>query len=323
MEERPRNGKLTEFNKPFIEQRADPFICKMVNGKYIFTASVPEYDRIVLRVSDTLDGLKNAEEKVVWRKHDSGLMSCNVWAPEIHYLFGDWYIYFAASDKDDIWAIRPYVLKCTGDDPIRDPWIEMGMMKSAENDEFSFRAFSLDMTVFENNDKWYAVWAEKVSVGKQISNLYIARLKNACELETEQVLLTGPDYDWERHGFWVNEGPGVIEHENKLFLTFSASDTSPAYCIGMLSIDKDDDLLDPRKWEKQRYPVLKTDFSRNIYGPGHNCFTTDDVGNDIMVFHARTTDKLICEDPLYDPNRHTMIIPVMWGNNGYPIFQYA
>ena len=314
---------MIKYNTEWISQRADPFICKMDNGKYIFTASVPEYDRIVLRVSDTLDGLKNAEEKVVWRKHDSGLMSCNVWAPEIHYLFGDWYIYFAASDKDDIWALRPYVLKCTGDDPIRDPWIEMGMMKSAENDEFSFRAFSLDMTVFENNDKWYAVWAEKVSVGKQISNLYIARLKNACELETEQVLLTSPDYDWERHGFWVNEGPGVIEHENKLFLTFSASDTSPAYCIGMLSIDKDDDLLDPRKWEKQRYPVLKSDFARNIYGPGHNCFTTDDVGNDIMVFHARTTDKLICEDPLYDPNRHTMIIPVMWGNNGYPIFQYA
>lgn len=146
-----------------------------------------------------------------------------------------------------------------------------------------------------------------------------------CKMDNGKYIFTAsvPDYDWERHGFWVNEGPGVIEHENKLFLTFSASDTSPAYCIGMLSIDKDDDLLDPRKWEKQRYPVLKSDFARNIYGPGHNCFTIDDVGNDIMVFHARTTDKLICEDPLYDPNRHTMIIPVMWGNNGYPIFQYA
>ncbi len=48
------------------------------------------------------------------------------------------------------------------------------------------------MTVFENMGTMYCVWAEKVSVGKKISNLYIARMDSPTSLATEQVLLTSP-----------------------------------------------------------------------------------------------------------------------------------
>ena len=51
------NYRRTEYNQPFIEQRADPYIYRHTDGKCYFTASVPEYDRIVLRESDTLAGL--------------------------------------------------------------------------------------------------------------------------------------------------------------------------------------------------------------------------------------------------------------------------
>ena len=37
----------TEYNIPLIENRADPYICKHEDGTYYFTASVPEYDRII------------------------------------------------------------------------------------------------------------------------------------------------------------------------------------------------------------------------------------------------------------------------------------
>ncbi len=53
----------------------------------------------------------------------------HIWAPEIHRLFGKWYIYYAGSDVDDIWALRPYVLECSGDDPMNDEWVEKGMMR--------------------------------------------------------------------------------------------------------------------------------------------------------------------------------------------------
>ena len=310
-----------EYNKPWILQRADPYVYKHIDGTYYFTASIPAYDGIVLRHSDTLAGLKDAEEVRVWQKHDKGIMSEHIWAPELHYLDGKWYIYYAGGDIDDVWAIRPYILECADQDPMTGNWVEKGKMTRAEEDEFSFEAFSLDGTVFENRGKHYYIWAEKVGVGKQISNLYIAEMENPCKLKTVQVLLTTPDYDWERIGFWVNEGPAVIRHDGKIYMTYSASETGAAYCIGMLSISEDADLLDPAMWKKERYPVLETNAEKGIYGPGHNSFTEDEQGNPIMVYHARTEEK-IEGNPLYNPNRHAMLMKLTWGEDGRPVFKY-
>ena len=308
------------YNEPWILQRADPYVF-FKDGYYYFTASVPAYDGIILRRSKTLNGLAEAEEKEVWHKHESGLMSEHVWAPEIHYLFGKWYIYFAAGEKENIWNIRPYVLECQGQDPYNDPWIEKGKMTRAKDDIFSFEAFSLDATIFENKGRYYYVWAEKVSVGPQISNLYIAEMENGYTLKTVQVLLTTPDYDWERRGFWVNEGPATIQHDGKIYLTYSASDTGVNYCMGMLTADLDSDLLDPLSWKKERYPVLQTNNELEIYGPGHNSFTVDEDGNPIMVYHARKEAE-IEGNPLYNPNSHAMLMKIRWDENGRPIFSY-
>ena len=309
-----------QFNKPWILQRADPYVTYK-DGWYYFTASIPAYDAIVLRRSRTLTGLAGAEEKVLWTKHKKGPQSEHVWAPELHFLFGKWYIYYAAGDKDDVWEIRPYVLTCTGDDPYENPWVECGPMQCADDDPFSFRAFSLDATVFQDNGSWYYVWAEKVGVGKQISNLYIARLETATKLATVQVLITTPDYDWERVGFWVNEGPAVIRHGDKIYLTYSASETGACYCMGMLTATAGTDLLDPRRWKKERHPVLCTDAAKELYGPGHNSFTVDEEGRDVMVYHARIEEK-IEGNPLYNPNRHAFLMPVLWDENDRPIFSY-
>ena len=310
------------YNEVWIQKRADPYVYKHTDGTYYFTASLPDYDGIALRKADKLFDLKDAPEKIIWKKHDKGIMSFHVWAPELHFIFGKWYIYFAAGDVDDIWAIRPYVLECQGDDPFNDEWIEKGMMQCSDEDPFSFRAFSLDATVLENHGEYYFIWAEKVGVGKQISNLYIARMESATKLSTVQVLLTTPDYDWERVGVWVNEGPAFIKHDGKIYMTYSASETGVAYCIGMLSADENDDLLDPKSWTKRRMPVLKTSEELKIYGPGHNSFTVNDEGEPVMIYHARTEAEIV-GNPLYNPNRHAMVMKVKWNESGEPEFSYC
>ncbi|MBQ9590580.1 MAG: family 43 glycosylhydrolase [Butyrivibrio sp.] len=321
MDTRPRNGIITEYNEPFIEQRADPYVYRHEDGSYYFTASVPEYDKIILRKSDSLLGLKEAEEVCIWEKHESGDMSKHIWAPELHYIDGRFYIYFAASREEDKWRLRPYILECEGQDPIHNKWIERGMIQRSDDDIYSFKAFSLDSTVFENKGQLYYVWAEKVSVGIGISNLYIAKMESPTKLSTEQVLLTTPDYDWERVDIWVNEGPAVIKKDGRIFLTYSASATGECYCMGMLSIGENEDLLDPRAWTKEKKPVLCSDRELGFYGPGHNSFTKLPDGRDVCVFHARTY-KEIEGDPLYDPNRHTMLIEVKWDKDGRPVFDY-
>ena len=310
---------VCEDGSPWIQQRADPYVLRTPEGWYYFLATVPEYDRIAIRRARSLEALPGAPETVVWRRHAHGPMSRHIWAPEMHWLDGQWYIYFAAGEKDDPWKIRPYALVCAGNDPLADPRAECGMVQAAPDDAFSFQDFSLDMTVFTAQGRRYAVWAEKVNVGKKISNLYIAEMATPTRLKTAQVLLTTPDYAWERQGFWVNEGPAVLQRGGRVFLTYSASETGACYCMGMLTARQDADLLDPQSWRKERFPVLATDERRHLYGPGHNCFTQDADGRDILVFHARDGEAAP-GDPLDDPNRHARLRVVQWDPEGCPRF---
>ncbi len=310
------NYLKTEYNDPFIPNRADPYIMVHSDQKYYFTASVPEYDKIIIRRSDTLAGLREAEEVIVWRKHETGIMSTHIWAPELHFVKGKWYLYFAAGDQADVWNIRPYVLECSGD-PLHDEWTELGQMQGA--DDFTFQDFSLDMTIFEHYGDWYCVWAEKVSVGKKISNLYISRMETPWKLATQQVLLSAPDYDWERVDFWVNEAPAVIKHNGRLYLTYSASATGECYCMGLLTIDENADLLDPSNWKKENKPVFTSDKEKGLYGPGHNTFLRcNQSAAPIMIYHARPYDEII-GDPLYDINRHAYLARVVWTDEGFEL----
>lgn len=311
------NGPITPYNDPFILQRADPFVCRGEDGTWYFTASYPDYDRILLRSAPTLEGLRDAPERLIWVKHEDGPMSRHIWAPEMHHVFGHWCIYFAASEMNDMWKLRPYVLICDGD-PMTGSWHELGQMQPCAGDEQSFTDFSLDATVFPYGGEYYYIWAQKAS---NISNLYIAKMADPNHLSTVMVMLTTPDYDWERVDFWVNEGPACLIHDGKLFLTYSASGTGSCYCMGMLTADLGSDLLDPRSWRKERWPVMKTDPEKGIYGPGHNSFVRDEEGRDIMVYHARTYDGIRTEDPLFDPNRHAHYLYVDFDEAGRPVFR--
>lgn len=313
------------YLSPLAPQRADPYLYKHTDGKYYFTATCPKYDRIELRCSDTVNGVASAKSRVIWVKHALGKMACHIWAPEIHYIMGRWVIYFAAGHKPGKWDIRPYTLLCKGDDPMKDEWVEGGMMQPAKGDPYSFTDFSLDMTVFEHRGKWYAIWAQKFGTKeakKPISSLYIAELETPVKLKTVLVLLATPDYDWERDGgFWVNEGPSVIKNAGKIYCTFSASATGACYCMGLLRADEDADLLDPRSWQKDRYPVLKTDESLKVFGPGHNCFVEGDEGELLCLLHFRDYEE-IQGDPLNDHNRHAHVIKVRFGEDGAPVFAF-
>ncbi len=120
----------------------------------------------------------------------------------------------------------------------------------------------------------------------------------------------------------VNEGPSILKSGEYIFLVYSASDTGANYCMGMLYAHSDSDLLDPRSWSKSRHPVLATDREKGIYGPGHNSFTKSEDGTkDIMLFHARQYEN-IAGDPLFDPNRHTLMMEVQWSDDGMPVFAY-
>ena len=308
------------YTAPLIIQRADPCIYKHMDGFYYFTASVPSYNRIELRRAKTIEGLAHAAPRTVWRKHAQGAMSELIWAPEIHFLCGKWYIYFAAADTtaldvQGMFQHRMFCLEATGENILCEgAWTEKGQIQTPLD------SFSLDATVFEFQKCLYYVWAQKDPAIRGNSNLYIAEMENPWTLKTSPVMLSKPEYEWETRGFWVNEGPAILHHHNHFFLTYSASATDENYAMGMLTAKDDADLLNPASWSKSPTPVFQSDPANGQYGPGHNSFTVAEDGvTNLMVYHCRDYTE-IKGDPLYDPNRHTFVKAIRWQADGSPDF---
>jgi GH43 family beta-xylosidase len=140
------------------------------------------------------------------------------------------------------------------------------------------------------------------------------------QLAGPPVMLSKPEFDWETRGFRVNEGPSVLQRNDKIFISYSASATDENYAMGLLWADADADPLDPAAWHKLEQPVLQSCFEYGVYGPGHNSFTVGDDGVTVMlVYHARTYTEIV-GDPLWNPDRHTYVKPLKWDGQGMPVF---
>lgn len=303
-----------DYPNPLIYNRADPCIYYHTDGYYYFTATVPEYDRLEIRRSKTIQGLQSATPKVIWEKYETGPMGSHIWAPEIHFIDGKWYIYFAAGGTEDVWAIRMYVLENDSENPLEGEWVEKGQIKTR------WETFSLDATTFENNGTRYLVWAQHPEGMVGNTALFIAEMENPWTIKQPQVEITRPEYDWEIQLYKVNEGAAVLKKNGKIFMTYSASGTDYNYAVGLLTADENADLLDSLSWQKSSVPVFKTSDENGIYGPGHNTFTTTPDGKtDLFVYHARSY-KEIDGDPLRDPNRHTRIQVIHFDEDGNPVF---
>lgn len=302
------------YTNSIAEQRADPHIWKHTDGYYYFTATVPAYDRIVLRRATTIQGLSSATETTVWTQHATGEMGAHIWAPEIHFIDGKWYVYFAAGAANDVWKIRPYVLECTAANPISGTWTEKGRIA------LPLDTFSLDATTFVVNGSRYLCWAQNDPAVGTGTNLYLAKLSNPWTITGTPVRISTPTASWETIGHRVNEGPAVIQRNGKVFMTFSASATDANYCMGLLTASASADLLNASSWTKTAAPVFASNAATSQYGPGHNSFTVSEDGrSDVLVYHDRGY-KDISGDPLNDPNRRTRVQKLYWKADGTPDF---
>lgn len=304
-----------QYTNPIAAQRADPHIFRHTDGYYYFTATVPEYDRIVLRRATTIQGLASAPETVIWRRHTTGEMGAHIWAPEIHFINGKWYVYFAAGRADDVWRIRMYVLENAAANPLTGSWTERGRIVTP------WDTFSLDATTFVAGGVRYLLWAQQEPGIATNSNLYLARMgADPWTITGPVTRLTVPTLAWETRGYKVAEGPAVLQRNGRIFLTYSASATDANYCIGLLTASASADLLQASSWTKSQTPVFASNAATSQYGPGHNSFTVSEDGqSDLLVYHDRNY-RDISGDPLNDPNRRTRVQKVYWRSDGTPDF---
>jgi hypothetical protein len=180
-------------------------------------------------------------------------------------------------------------------------------------------SFNLDSTSFVHRGKRYFAWAQREPGIETNSNLYIAPLATPLTLAAKATRLTVPTLDWEIRGYKVAEAPAILARNGRLFMTYSASATDARYCLGMLTAPDDADIMDASVWTKSPEPVLVTNRETGVYGPGHNSFTVDEQGRDILVYHGRDYEA-IQGDPLFNPDRHTRIQRLYYKADGSPDF---
>ena len=232
--------------------------------------------------------------------------SFEYWAPELHYIRGEWYIYVACDDGHNE-THRMYVLKGTTQNPT-DPFEYVGQITDPTG------KWAIDGTVMELNGELYFIWSGWEGDVNVAQHIYIAHMSDPCTIDSERVMLSTPQYYWEKVGEpHVNEGPTVLQHCGNTFLTYSASGSwTDSYCLGMLTLVGEDP-MDPDSWEKAKKPVFKME-QGVCYGPGHSSFTTAVDGSVWMIYHGNLQSGTGWE------GRSIWISPVTFDKDGLPDF---
>ncbi len=137
------------FTNPLLPSGADPWVT-FHDGYYYYMNTTGH--NITLWKTKNITNLKSAEKKVVWVPPSTGPYSKELWAPEIHYLQGKWYVYFAA-DSGNNFDHRIYVIENAARDPLQGTWVMKGELNLPEN------KWAIDASIFENKGKLYVIWS--------------------------------------------------------------------------------------------------------------------------------------------------------------------
>jgi GH43 family beta-xylosidase len=283
------------FTNPLFPSGADPWII-LKDGYYYYTNT--SGSRLNLRKAKNLVELKLSEQKTIWIPPSGTSYSKEIWAPELHFIQGKWYMYFAADDGSNK-NHRMYVVENPSTDPMEGSWEFKGKVSDPSD------KWAIDGSVFEYSGKLYMIWSgwEGDVDGQQ--KIYIAGMKNPWTIEGERVRISAPEYDWEKIGDLnrveaphvnVNEGPVILINNNKLFLIYSASGCwTDFYCLGMLTFTGKKNLLDPAAWKKNPLPVFKSKPESGVFAPGHNSFFNSPDGKENWIlYHANSASGQGC-----------------------------
>ncbi|MBR4341832.1 MAG: family 43 glycosylhydrolase [Lachnospiraceae bacterium] len=282
------------FDFPVALNRADPCVT-FWNGKYYFIATndADGNHTLYIRESDTLSGLVDADEKLILDSSTYEEIGGLLWAPEFHEIKGRLYIFHACTPGEFFREeSHVMVLKENGNPIEKADWSEPRRVKLKDGSDIceAGKEITLDMTVFEWQDEFYAVWSQRQFLPKDLGAwLYIAKIDpdKPWTLASDPVILSKPDYGWANNHTFVDEGPFALPAEDRLFLTFSSAAVDTSYVVGLLQIEKGRDLLDRKNWRKTAYPILTSRSIPGEFGTGHNAYFKDVDGTIWNTYHAR------------------------------------
>jgi len=249
----------------------------ILHGDFYYYCESKDQNRICVRKASSIFEIGTDPGVCVWTAPKFGPNSNAIWAPELHFIDGKWFIYFAADNGKNKYH-RMWVLESESDDPLG-PYQCHGPLET--------EGWAIDGTLLRVGSQLYCVWSGWPTARNGQQNLYIAPMSDPVTLAGSRSLLATPDQPWERHGMPICEGPQVLQRNGRIFIVYSASGSwTIDYCLGLLSF-AGGDLLDSRCWSKQGPVFQKND---ETWGVGHCSFVTSPCGTeDWILYHAKSS----------------------------------
>lgn len=303
--------------------RADPYVAQK-NGFYYFLFT--QGNKISIIKTPSMALLNNYPVTTVYTPPTGTAYSSNLWAPELHFLSGKWYIYFAADNGNDD-NHRMYVLENANADPTVGSWTFKGKIFDSTDQ------WAIDGTVLTIGSTNYFVWSGWADIATKFKQyIYLAPMSNPWTISGARVAISSPTNAWEKYepsgsGLGVNEGPVALQKDasSPIFIIYSASRySSDNYCLGSIQLTSGGNPTVAANWINKTQVLTRND-AGGVFGPGHNGFFTSSYtdGNGVLrsenwlVYHARSTAAT--------PNgtRTPRMQKFTWNTNGSPNFGTA
>jgi GH43 family beta-xylosidase len=258
--------------------------------------------------------------KRVWTQPDDGWNQTNLWAPELHYLDGKWYIYYAAGRSGPPFINqRSGVLESVGQNP-QGGYIDQGMLYTGDNiEDSSNNKWAIDVTILELDGQLYAIWSgweENRSDDDTPQHQYIAEMSDPATISSNRVKISSPTRSWETAGpLALNEGATVLRSRTaeRLFVIYSTGQSwLPSYKLAQLELKSmDADPMNPDNWIKSGPVFTGTD---QVHVEGHASVTTSPAGTEGWIGYNSKKDTT----PGW--NRDVRTQSFEWKDNGMPDF---
>lgn len=285
---------------------ADPHVLKWNGEYYLYCTGNPitAYHSTDLVNWEFIGPVLSASEKPeAWNQAD-------VWAPEVFYRNGKFYMYYTASKQSDDWRVGEMTRRigvAVSDSP-RGPFVDSGQPVTP--------GWGIDATVFQDPDtsEEYLFYSYLYEPRLPGAGIVVDRLTAWNSVAGNPSHVTRGSEAWEdkdgdpANGSlrYTNEAPTIVKRHGRYYMMYSGGSWDlPTYALAYATADRViEGKLDGPGWRKVVPPILRS--TRFVEAPGHNSLVKAPNNlDDITLYHARVVpfrgpgDRLAFLDRLY------------------------
>jgi GH43 family beta-xylosidase len=278
-----------QFTNP-ISDVWDPSVVTDGGAYYLIGTSLD--NKLTIRTSTTIGGLRDAPATVVWAGPTSGLGCCRLWSPVLTKVDGKWWIHLSVTNANATQSAL-YALEGTTTNPMG-PYTYKATVKSwSTGDPYYWERAIVGPSVTVMPDG-------KLYLSTSTFGFYIQEMSNPWTLKPGSTMTTvsegQPTLPWEGGTSEISR-PFVktVGGQTTVYVPYSSenhvshrSSSGPcwSWCVGMF-INTDGNLTNPASWTKAPQPVFTGGPSTGLYRVfALSTFKSPDQTEDWAIFNA-------------------------------------